>query len=82
MAVFDTLIQTQQEYCHFYKADFFPLENEQLVVVSDGVYQGDAVDGVRYQSPKHMTGWWITTDRYNGDVDSVWFDEVMAKEPS
>jgi hypothetical protein len=26
---------------------------EQLVVISDGVYEGDVVEGVRYPSPEH-----------------------------
>ncbi len=43
----------------------------QMVVISDGVYEGDAVEGVRYPSPQHMSGWWLTTDRYNGDVGSL-----------
>jgi hypothetical protein len=33
--------------------------------------QGDAVQGVRYPSPEHMSGWWITTDRYDGDIRSL-----------
>ncbi|MGH1542602.1 MAG: immunity protein Imm33 domain-containing protein [Arenicella sp.] len=118
MTDIETLLLTQKECCEFYDAVFSPINNEQLVVISDGVYEGDPVEGVRYQSPKHMTGWWVTTDRYNGDVDSlktvhfshiiekrpdlaiymalpsgyrfilggaddsVWFDEVVAKEPS
>lgn len=44
---------------------------DQLVVISDGVYEGDVVEGVRYPSPVHMSGWWLTTDRYDGDVKSL-----------
>ncbi len=36
-----------------------------------GVVEGDAVEGVRYPSPEHMSGWWITTDRYDGDSKSL-----------
>jgi hypothetical protein len=35
------------------------------------VLQGDVVQGVRYPSPEHMSGWWITTDRYDGDIRSL-----------
>jgi hypothetical protein len=42
-----------------------------MVVISDGVFDGDHVQGVRYPSPEHMSGWWITTDRYDGKVSSL-----------
>lgn len=48
----------------------FP-EPDQLVVISDGVYEGDVVEGVRYPSPILMSGWWLTTDRYDGDIKSL-----------
>ena len=44
---------------------------DQLVVISEGVYEGDVVQGVRYPSPEHMSGWWLTTDRYDGDIKSL-----------
>jgi hypothetical protein len=44
---------------------------DQLVVVSQGVFEGDAVKAVRYPSPEHMSGWWMVTDRYNGDANSM-----------
>ncbi|WP_207221120.1 immunity protein Imm33 domain-containing protein [Pseudoduganella lutea] len=52
------------------KAKCLP-RSDQLVVISDGVYEGDAVEGVRYPSPEHMSGWWLTTDRYDGDIKSL-----------
>ena len=61
----------QHEVCERYVAEFSPPQANQLVVISDGVLQGDAVQGVRYPSPEHMSGWWITTDRYDGDIRSL-----------
>lgn len=61
----------QHEVCDRYAAEFTPPRPDQLVVISDGVLEGDAVQGVRYRSPEHMSGWWITTDRYNGDAGSL-----------
>lgn len=29
------------------------------------------MQGVRYPSPEHMSGWWVTTDRYDGDVRTL-----------
>lgn len=45
--------------------------HDQLIVISDGVFEGDSVEGVRYPSPEHMSGCWITTDRYNGDTQTL-----------
>lgn len=50
---------------------FSPPRGNQLIVISDGVLEGESVQGVRYPSPEHMSGWWITTDRYNGDVATL-----------
>ncbi|ARU60928.1 hypothetical protein CBW65_07410 [Tumebacillus avium] len=43
----------------------------QNIVISKGVYEGLAVDAVRYPSPSHMSGWWITTDLYDDNIDSL-----------
>jgi hypothetical protein len=62
----------QKKCCEHYKAPFTPISAEQLVVISDGVYEREIpIEGVRYDSPSHMSGWWLTTDRYNGDTDSL-----------
>lgn len=50
---------------------FSPPRGDQLIVISEGVLEGEPVQGVRYPSPAHMSGWWITTDRYNGDVETL-----------
>jgi len=85
MTDLSNISNTQKECCEFYEADFFPPDDEQLVVISDGVYESDSVEGVRYQSPGHMSGWWVTTDRDNGDTDSlktVHFSHIKEKRPS
>lgn len=51
--------------------NLIPVKNDQLVVVSDGVLEGDLVEGVRYPSPDHMSGWWIITEKYNGDTATL-----------
>ena len=33
--------------------------------------EGQPTEGVRYPSPEHMSGWWLTTDLYDGDVRSL-----------
>lgn len=66
------LIDIQKKCCEHYGADFQPVHSEQLVVISEGIYEGlSPVAGVRYHSPEHMSGWWLTTDQYDGNVDSL-----------
>jgi hypothetical protein len=45
--------------------------DDQLVVISDGVFEGEPLEAARYPSPDHMSGWWLTTDKYNGDVNTL-----------
>jgi hypothetical protein len=74
----------QHDICEKGKAIFSPPRPDQKIVISEGVYEGDEVEGVRYPSPNHMSGWWITTDRYNGNVESlktVHAHHVSAKRP-
>lgn len=62
----------------------FAPQPDQLVVISEGVYEGDVVEGVRYPSPPHMSGWWVTTNRYKGNISSlktVHFRHVAETRP-
>ena len=66
------LSENQKACCEHYKTDFIPPTQEQLVTISEGVLEGaHEIEGVRYPSPDHMSGWWLTTDLYNGDVGSL-----------
>lgn len=65
------VINEQEEMCEKYDVTpVFPQFN-QNVVISKGVYEGLGVDAVRYSSPDHMTGWWLTTDLYDDNIDSL-----------
>lgn len=57
--------------CRKYKSEFMPPRPDKKVAVSEGVLEGDLVEGVRYVAPEHMSGWYITTDRYNGDFRTL-----------
>ncbi len=78
------LMRSQMVVCEKYDSKFkFPFLN-QKVVISDGVMDDYPVEAVRYESPEHMTGWWITTDLYNDDVNSlkhVDLSELILKRP-
>ncbi|MCM3630406.1 hypothetical protein M3194_24030 [Paenibacillus glycanilyticus] len=64
------VVQEQKQECQKYGANpQFPIFN-QMMVISKGVYEGLAVDAVRYPSPDHMSGWWLTTDLYDENIES------------
>ncbi len=66
-----SIMKNQIEVCEKYSSNFsFPYLN-QKVVISDGVLEGYPVEAVRYESPNHMSGWWITTDLYNDDINTL-----------
>jgi hypothetical protein len=65
------VVKEQTKLCqHHNVAPIFPTFN-QNIVISDGVLEGKEVEAVRYPSPEHMSGWWLTTDLYDGDVDTL-----------
>ncbi len=61
----------QHYVCDQHKAPFTPPRPDKLTVLSAGVMQGLPVQGIRYPSPDHMSGWWITTDLYDGNINSL-----------
>ncbi|MDO6837835.1 hypothetical protein Q4596_19650 [Pseudoalteromonas carrageenovora] len=75
----------QKECCDHYQAIYSPVEPTQLVTISKGIYEGSIpVEGVRYPSPNHMSGWWLTTDEYDGNISSlvtVHFEHINEKCP-
>ncbi len=77
--------KSQKECCEHYSAEFSPIVPTQLVTISKGIYEGVVpVEGVRYPSPSHMSGWWLTTDEYDGNLDSlvtVHFQHIIEKRP-
>lgn len=75
----------QRDCCTHYQADFMPPGRDKLVVISEGVYEeGTQIEGVRYPSPDHMSGWWLTTEKYTGDIGTlktVHFQHIIDKRP-
>lgn len=61
----------QHAVCAKVGADYVAPTFDQMVVISDGILEGDPVEGVRYPSPEHMSGWWLTSDRFDGDVKNL-----------
>lgn len=66
-----SVINVQKQECIKYNiTPLFPLFN-QMIVLSEGVLAGNNIDAVRYPSPNHMTGWWLTTELYDEDIKSL-----------
>jgi len=65
------VVDDQETECRrFGVASVFP-NFSQMLVISAGVYEGLPLQAVRYPSPPHMCGWWITTDLYDGNIKSL-----------
>jgi hypothetical protein len=79
-----TYWRDQHAICRAYAAEFQPPRPDTLTVISDGVLEGHTVQGVRHLSPGGMSGWWITTDLFNGDVSTLKSEHtyhVTARRP-
>lgn len=62
----------QSDTCRRLATAFFPPRPDQMAAVSPGVLEGDVpVWGVRYTAPPHMSGWYLTTETYSGDVSTL-----------
>ncbi|MBJ6362368.1 hypothetical protein ACFOQM_13825 [Paenibacillus sp. GCM10012307] len=65
------VIREQEDICAKFDVNpVFP-QFSQNIVISKGVYEGLGIDAIRYSSPEHMTGWWLTTDLYDDNTDSL-----------
>lgn len=66
-----SVIKAQSELCTYYGLiPSFPNFN-QMIVISKGVYEGKDIEGIRYDSPNHMSGWWLITDDYDDNINSL-----------
>lgn len=61
----------QHRVCQEHKTDFVPPRPDRLTVVSAGVLEGLPVQAVRYPSPEQMSGWWLITEKYDGNIKSL-----------
>jgi len=61
----------QHTVCGGADTAFEPPQADKLAAISEGVLEGEAVEGVRYPAPPHMSGWWFLTSRYKDDHDIV-----------
>lgn len=63
--------EQQKAICKDEATEFtVPLFN-QNIAISDGVLEGLRVQGIRYNEPEHMSGWYLTTSEYDGDIKNM-----------
>jgi hypothetical protein len=43
----------------------------QNIAISKGVLEGLRVQGIRYNEPPHMSGWYLTTSEYDGNIENM-----------
>jgi len=79
-----SIIGKQSETCLSYnEVTLFP-NFSQNIVKSKGVYEGKDIEGIRYDSPAHMCGWWLITDDYDDNINSlmnVHYYDVAFRRP-
>lgn len=79
-----SIIRSQSEICS--QCELIPVfpNFSQQIVISKGVYEGKDIEGIRYESPEHMSGWWLITDDYDDNIESlmtVHYYHVAFKRP-
>jgi len=79
-----SIIRNQSEICSHYKLPAQFPNFSQMIVISKGVYEGKDIEGIRYESPEHMSGWWLITDDYDNNIESlitVHYHHVIFQRP-
>ena len=67
----------QSNVCRQAGAEFSPPRPDQKVATSVGVVEGELpVWGVRYTAPPHMSGWYLTTQGYSGEIKDLRVDHL------
>jgi hypothetical protein len=66
-----TVVREQQDVCRAEAVPFTNVRLSHVAAVSLGVHEGDDLEAVRYSALDDVPGWYIFTDRYNGDVTQM-----------
>jgi hypothetical protein len=70
------LWRDQNLICKNNFTDFSPPSVNMLVAISNGVLEGDPVEAVRYEVSGQMSGWYVTTDKYNNDIKTLKIEHI------
>lgn len=69
-------LRSQLELCALYNVNPVIPRLGQKIAVSKEIYEGSEVNAVRYDSPDHMSGWYLTSNAFNGDVKELLVDHL------
>lgn len=72
----ESLLFDQMEICKTYSVNFQPALLNQKIAISKEIYSGAEVNAVRYDAPEHMTGWYLTSNNFSGDVSDLAVDHL------
>jgi hypothetical protein len=61
----------QQNICRQHGAVFSPPRADKLTAVAPGVLEGVAVEAVRYPMGEHMSGWFLLSENWDKNVNSL-----------
>jgi hypothetical protein len=64
-------IEQQKVLCKDEQTEFTPPLFTQKLAISKGVLEGMKVQGIRYDEPNQMSGWYLTTPEYDGIITSM-----------
>jgi hypothetical protein len=77
-------MKAQGDLCHKHDAEFLVPFSHDYAIVSDGVLEGAPVEGARHPSLEGLSGWWFTTELFNGDIHTLRREHlyhITAKRP-
>lgn len=64
-------IEQQKTVCKEEAVEFTVPFFSQYIAISEGVLEGERVQGIRYREPEHMSGWYLTTPKYDGNIANM-----------
>jgi hypothetical protein len=62
---------TQRAECERARAEFRPPRPDHLAAVSPGALEDPGIEGIRYPAPEHMSGWYFTSQGFEGSVKDM-----------
>ncbi|WP_299884231.1 hypothetical protein [uncultured Lacinutrix sp.] len=71
------LYKRQFELCKLESVEPLIPRINQKIAISNNIYEGAEVNGVRYEAPEHMSGWYLTSNDYNGDINTLSVDYLF-----
>lgn len=69
-------LKSQLELCSSLKVTPSIPRLGNMIAISKEIYEGSEINAVRYDSPDHMSGWYLTSNDFNGDIKTLSVDHL------